>query len=541
MATFSSPSADPLVSVLYLATCAGGGGDVAFALNLAASGGLARRCRLGVLLCQQAHGDGAQALVALRQQLETLPEVANITLLGSASRVGDDVRLDAGAAAPLDAWLQLAGSRPSQLRVMQGPLALWAGADAAAEWLARASPAWAAAAAAAAASVPSAPAAAPLLRLLLTVREFGMAPFCAPPPPLRDGRSLDVSAGLGPGELGVFSLPPLAPVPLAVLLRESKSAAAAGSRFKGAAACDCYFVGYHRTDRHGAQLARIVAHGLALRAAEAAEAAAAEAGAAATAAGCPTPQLHVRATVFLPASARRRFVAHLCEHPLFAAPADGSDGSAVESPAAASVAATPSGDGGAAVYGDGSDVLELTATLSSTVAPVAVTLTTVDVFALRLPLPAFRALLAGADAAVVTGDATLNEALAYGLPCWYAPEGHKAGVDASLRALLFGGGGSGGDEGGASAESSPQPAPAAVQHWYAYVDGGGGGGGKPPSRQQLAGAWAALVGGSDTGAAAFRAAFAAWAAGVLASRGRLADRVAALLLVPEEQRAGASC
>lgn len=509
MAAPHGPAVDAAVSVLFLATCAGGGGDVAFALNMAA--GLAGRCRLGVLVCQQAHGNGAQALEALRGQTAGLPAAASVALLGAATRLGnDDVRLDAGTGARLNDWLREHGTPPAQLRVLQGPLALWAGAHAAAGWLAQAAPSWAAAAVAAAASSDA-------LRQLLTVREFGMAAFCSPP--TGDGRAVDVSSGLGAGELGVFALPRPSPAPLAELLRESAVPDAAAPCGRS----DSYFVGYHRADRHAAQLARVVAYGLALRAAEAAV-------------GRQPPLQPLRATVFLPASSRRRFREHLREHPLFA-PAGGSGSSSGAAPLAT-------------IDGSSDDVLELTATLppvgsvaaaaggggeGNPVAAAPVTLTLVDVFALRLPVPAFRSLLAGADAAVVTGDASLNEALCNGLPCWYAREGHKAGVDAPLRALLAGSGDS---------VAAVAAAPALVRRWYTHVDGSGhtsGGdssGGTPaplPPEQQLADSWAALVGGGDAGLpcpAAFRAAFAAWAAGVLATHGRLVDRVAALLQLP---------
>jgi len=55
-----------------------------------------------------------------------------------------------------------------------------------------------------------------------------------------------------------------------------------------------------------------------------------------------------------------------------------------------------------------------------------------DTSAAAWPRPRFLQLLATSDAAVVTGDASLNEAICTGMPFWYAVPPHKVGVRQSL-------------------------------------------------------------------------------------------------------------
>lgn len=86
--------------------------------------------------------------------------------------------------------------------------------------------------------------------------------------------------------------------------------------------------------------------------------------------------------------------------------------------------------------------------------PRSITIHVIDTHAVRLPTQYFRCLLAGASAAIVTGDASLNEALCcasapwqtddgstdaerlLGLPFWYSAEPHKRDVDVGLRAAF---------------------------------------------------------------------------------------------------------
>ena len=55
-----------------------------------------------------------------------------------------------------------------------------------------------------------------------------------------------------------------------------------------------------------------------------------------------------------------------------------------------------------------------------------------------LPPMAFQALLATAACAVVTGDATVNEALCFGVPFWYSAEPHKVFFERDLQGCARG-------------------------------------------------------------------------------------------------------
>jgi len=119
-----------------------------------------------------------------------------------------------------------------------------------------------------------------------------------------------------------------------------------------------------------------------------------------------------------------------------------------------------------------------------------------------LPRPAFLRALAACDGALLTGDASVNEALALcarsGAPFLYSAEGHKAFFAEALVASL----------------------PPLLRAFWAFAGRGG------PRAE-----WEALVGqlqgGGEPPLAALKSAYRAWSAALLRERGTLGDRLAA--------------
>lgn len=120
-----------------------------------------------------------------------------------------------------------------------------------------------------------------------------------------------------------------------------------------------------------------------------------------------------------------------------------------------------------------------------------------------MPRAEFLAALAGSDGALVTGDASANEALAlsatHGLPFLYSAEGHKAFFAEALASSL----------------------PPLLRRFWAFAGGGGG-----------APVWGALVEelrgcGGQPPLRTLRDAYRAWSAALLRERGTLGDRLAA--------------
>jgi hypothetical protein len=119
-----------------------------------------------------------------------------------------------------------------------------------------------------------------------------------------------------------------------------------------------------------------------------------------------------------------------------------------------------------------------------------------------LPRATFLGALAACDGALVTGDASFNEALALsaasGLPFLYSAAGHKAFFAEALAASL----------------------PPLLRRFWAFAEGGG-----PRA------AWEALVGelrgGGEPPLCALRGAYRSWSAALLRERGTLGDRLAA--------------
>jgi hypothetical protein len=307
---------------------------------------------------------------------------------------------------------------------------------------------------------------------LVTVREFGQAAFCVQPAlTLEDDGELDVSAGLGAGEVGVFALQMPASgagdgdgdgdgegggragwevldATFAGMRGAAAAAAAAasltlaggsetrdGDDAAGAAAVASgaspsptpsptipppwdpshpYALGYFRTARHGAHFGRAVASCLVRGGHEGG--------------GGVFP-------VFLPAASVHQFVRGLEGF------AEGRVSARLLGEGVRDTAPSSLGAVHVRIKGARKSSSLPSSPASGLDLDLDLVLPLVDSLALALPLPTFRLLLARSAVAVVTGDASLNEALAFGVPFWYSAEGHKAGVARDLRARMSGGGG----------------------------------------------------------------------------------------------------
>ena len=216
---------------------------------------------------------------------------------------------------------------------------------------------------------------------LVTLREFGQSSFCA----ASSQFDVDLSSGLGASELGVFQL------------RDMRRSAAATLGTP-------YFVGYFRNPRHSAQFALAVVSALTslpLR----------ELAHNSRFSGCTHVVWLAAAAVPAEDSVTRSLISALQRHPAVASVDTTQSSSTTDAHAAAE---------------------------ADSLARIALTMHDHRVIHLhvrrlpRLPMRKFRILLRNCAGAVVTGDATLNEALTAGVPFWYSPEGHKAAVRASL-------------------------------------------------------------------------------------------------------------
>ena len=400
------------MTLLVLATVAGGSGDIAFVVNaircLRASDNDRLTRTLVLLLVKQAAGSAAEALASVLAALAHDGCACDdaFAFVGSAARAGctadslEDVQIECistKAVAPIRC-------------ILQGPLCLFSSAAVARSELSRAGIGIA-----------------PDCRLV-TIREFGQAAFCSPP--------CDFSSGLAADELGIFALQDVH------ALRDRGSALALPP----------YAVGYFRSARHATQFARLALATLL---------APSPLTSSAVTATC------ARATLYLAAGASHvttvaRLVSSLASHPAVERASEnwlsGADNASnfsshvvdeIPAPSPCSVeegtlvvevslwtrkyvlpppsAPTPSSDG---------PQHSPPSLPSPTAAAADLVLSVRALPAAGLPLASFRSLLVGALGAVVTGDATLNEGLAAGIPLWYSAEGHKGGVAAALRDLV---------------------------------------------------------------------------------------------------------
>jgi hypothetical protein len=263
-----------------------------------------------------------------------------------------------------------------------------------------------------------------------------------------------VSAGLGEGEWGVFgalALPPPAaqtPGPSATCL------------------------GYFRTPEHGERLGLLLGTALALQPQQR-----------------PRQPLPVR--VLAPAAALGAVEAGLRRHPALLrveeeAAREGEAGAAHAPPACRRLLVEWGGGSGGGSGGGGGSAL--------------VALEALELAAQPLPQPEFQALLAGSLCAMVTGDASANEALAAGVPFAYSCEGHKGEFEAQLWAEARRGAGAGA---------------VAVARVWEFCSAAGG------LARQWGAAEAALAGGG------LARAFAAWSQKLLQEKGVLEQRLRA--------------
>jgi len=472
----SVPLAPPRRRVLFVASVAGGGGDVAFA------GGVLRALlaadappleQLALAVCKQAGGSAAAALLELARDVPAplLARLASVRLLERAGAGARDARgADAESEARLPPALQellraprFAGggggggtgddAAAAVIVVLQGPLRVFSsGAEA-----------LAAGEDALSAPPPPPPPPLSLQARLVTVREFGQARFAA----LAGSASphagdKDVSAGLADDELGVFDVmrAEAAEGGGGVALDEllARLPAGAAREAVGGAPRRAFAVGYFRAAGHAVAFGRAVAVALVIDAN----------------AGKVEGELPPPFVVFAPVSdsaAYSSLLAGLRSHPLVAGVEQGGNATRLS----------------VLLRGGARRHLELSESMG-----------------LGLPRPCFRLLLSRARLAAVTGDATLNEALAFGVPFVYSCEGHKGGVRDSLRALV--------------AADGTEPAAAVVAAFWAFCEGGG----VVP--------WAAFERSmSGSGWLLFAGAFAEWSARVMAERGGLGERICAIV------------
>lgn len=285
---------------------------------------------------------------------------------------------------------------------------------------------------------------------LVTVREFGHHPFACLSRPERDG-DLDLAAGLADDEIGVFG--GIAAERSGGDCGELDAALAAAQIASHASLC----VGHFRSSKGAKAFGRAVAYLAAMSGGGGG--------------GGGDGELGAALAALFPRDLEGDVLAGLADHPL------------VE---------------GAPACVDGALRFSLRGGRGGGVAvPIR------DLPSLGLSSRAFVGLLARARFAVVTGDASLNEALASGVPFCYSVEPHKAALASSLRQLASAGGGGNACDGAAD-----------VLNFWQLLDGTGG-------------SWPLL---QQRGPAGLRDSFAIWSGAVLRSRGCLEERLRAFVL-----------
>lgn len=448
--------------IAIIGTVAGGLGDVSFVANLIASVVRGRSVTVDIVVCQQAGGDAVtslQRLCALLGESGT-PScaigVACCTYRQPGGSCGSGF-FDIGGHATRPTGPPLSGA-PSLF--LQGPLVLFDSA-----------------AGAMAALVTDTPSHVAPPRLV-TIREFGQGTYCAA---AREGaRDVDTSAGFAEGEIGIFRLFP----PQFVLAPTlGSSGCGHGSKCDPAAISRPRFVvGYFRSRAHYKNFGRLAASILLPKQSGADH-------------DLKTADADCRsAVVFGPwsiadsdvADAAQRFAEVVREHPsvvsanvdLPAVKHAEHDRGPMPPPWAAGIGVVlPPG-------GVWEDVATVITVLTAGGAQFALRL--VSLPALSLTAAAFRCLLSHADAAVVTGDASLNEAISYGIPFWYSCEPHKAATRAALLRLV----------------AAPARSAAFVKAWWSLVDGPPRGMPVGDAADARYAAWATLAQASEGGAAA---------------------------------------
>jgi hypothetical protein len=411
--------------VLYFATIAAGGGDIAFAMHAIAAM-LARGLQLHVAISAQAGADPIESAYQLARVLEEFDvDVANLREITAGTRVDtsswkclvnwkslaalkEHMHSGAGSISTPTAGLRAEASLANLFRcVIQGPLRLFESGEAAVQ--------------AVHGVVRTIP--------MLTIREFGQALFCSssvagllalqslpaaslseassplqmdlmeelrqvaqfaiahlpstPSTDLHKNVHIDLSAGCAPGEIGVF--------------KEHFAFQAAGDRKGVVGSTDAeaaiYFAGYYRTSRHSRRFAHLVIgqmttrHALGLEVSQSSPA---------------------KATVWLPMDAISldAFTAGLAE-------------------------CTGVSDITTLFDAEVSHVIRLALPGGT---PCELTLK--DIWTRKISMRDFQMWMAGSSGCCVTGDASFNEALAANLPFVYSAEPHKQGVATALLSLL---------------------------------------------------------------------------------------------------------
>ena len=404
-----------MANVLFVATIAGGGGDLSFAVSALSS---LVQCGQPIFYAVVAQsGRDALSLGATLASMLAHAGICPAGLHGCYTRGRDN---EVVLASPPLPTLQCAA-------IIQGPLHLFDSAQGAVASLGLA----------AAASLPR----------LLTVREFGMQQFL-PPSSSGPGAAQQASAGLGSQEWGVFGSLPCQPTPaLPAELTEQW----------GERRC----LGYFRTPQHGWSFGLLVATALLLEQA-----------------GSASQQQPV--LVLAPLDALAAVEQGIRAHPGLLS-AEAAQGSSSASTATTTLRLLPrSPQEGPCTAAAPSLLLTLQALDMPTLSAA-------------LPQPTFLALLSTSLCAAVTGDGSLNEALAVGVPFVYSCEPHKAALGRDLAAVA----------GGCSAVGAL---------W-----------GLCSSRAPGGEAWEALR--QQLGGRALRQVFAEWSEGVLREKGGLGERL----------------
>ena len=446
---------------LLVASVAGGHGDVAFAARAARALLEEPDVLLAVCLVKQSAGSGARALAALVAAAgigrDDGGRVVALRLLlrQNEGAIPEDLVAASALLAPSAARLLGEGATFEPDVVLQCPLKVFTSGAAAAAAAGMRGPgdgvqcplkvftSGAAAAAAAGMRGPGDGAA-----RLVTVREFGHHPFACLSRPERDG-DLDLAAGLADDELGVFG--GIAAERSGGDGGELDAALAAAQIASHASLC----VGHFRSSKGAKAFGRAVAYLAAMSGGG----------------GGGDGVLGAALAALFPRDLEGDVLAGFADHPL------------VE---------------GAPACVDGALRFSLRGGRGGGVAvPIR------DLPSLGLSSRAFVGLLARARFAVVTGDASLNEALASGVPFCYSVEPHKAALASSLRQLASAGGGGNACDGAAD-----------VLNFWQLLDGTGG-------------SWPLL---QQRGPAGLRDSFAIWNGAVLRSRGCLEERLRAVVL-----------
>ncbi len=479
----------PTALAVFVATVAGGGGDLAFAAAAlsALTAGAPSGTRLALALVAQAGRQASELAPALASMLPACQPPP--LLLGSFSRGKDNA---------VTLVVPAAGEDPSGGEplppisiVIQGPLHLF---DTALE-------------AARALRLPAAGA-----PRLLTVREFGMQRFLPPPPHAGGGdggggargagsgsssspppaaAAQQVSAGLGEGEWGLWERPlPLGSSPPALPpLHQDPHWGEAGHR--------C--MGHFRTPSHGRAFGLLVATQVVLGECEGGGSGGGGGGG-----GGGGERGSPPLCVFAPAESLPAIEEGLLAHPaaqvVVVVQGGGGGGSAAQQRPAGRHFALHWKAAAAGGGGRGCSRRVVLHALSP------------------LPPAVFQALLATSCAACVTGDASANEALALGVPFVYSCEPHKVDFEAGLLAAA------GGSAVGAAWNFCRAPS---VDSWGALERALGptANSAAPAAAPASAAFTSASAAPPGCGAGRLSAAFAAWSRSVIKERGSLGAKL----------------